>query len=523
MKPGRIRLATLGLGIGLGCFANAGSCAQTDSVEPGMPSQTEVRFVVGVKEGLSGGPEMGRLFVIVSATNNPEPRLRLGSTEEDAPVALARDVIDLGPGKTAMIDSRSFSYPPVKPSAQLPGDYWVQGLLAGNADLRMPGAPGNLFSLPRKVHLDWTQRKEIRLELSQRVPPETLPADTAEMKFIKRKSELLTQFHRRPIFLRAGIILPQGFESQPARRYPLWIRIGGINSRYTSIRRLMAEGSDFRKVWMAPDTPRFIVLDLDGAGPYGDPYYVNSANNGPYGDALVQELIPYVEAKYRAVGDPKARVLSGVSTGGWVSLALQVLYPAFFNGAWASCPDPVDFRAFQLLNLYRDENAYADKRGREIPSRRNLKGETTLTMQREVGVENLLGLGNSYTRSGEQWGAWNAVFSPRAADGLPVPIWDPQSGKIDHAVAEEWKRYDLRLVLERNWKTLGPKLKGKLHIASGEADEYFLNNAVHLLEQFLAKADPPFKGSIVYGPGKEHGWSNLSMREMLEEMRKATE
>jgi hypothetical protein len=144
-------------------------------------------------------------------------------------------------------------------------------------------------------------------------------------------------------------------------------------------------------------------------------------------------------------------------------------------------------------------------------------------MRREVGVENLMGRGNSYTRSGGQWGAWNAVFSPRGADGLPVPLWDPQTGRIDHSVAEQWKKYDLRLVLEQNWKTLGPKLRGKLHIAAGEADDYFLNNAVHLLDDALAEADPPFEGSIVYGPRGRHGWTNVNLREMLKQMNQAVQ
>jgi len=301
------------------------------------------------------------------------------------------------------------------------------------------------------------------------------------------------------------------------------VRIAGLNGRYTSILGQMGEKSDFRKTWLAGDTPRLILLQLDGAGPNGDPYYVNSANNGPFGDAVVEELIPHVEATFRAAGQPRARFLSGVSTGGWVCLALQVFYPDFFNGAWSSCPDPVDFRALELVNIYRDDNAYVNQYGNERPSSRDPNGDVKLTMRREVGVENLLGRGNSFTLSGEQWGEWTAAFSPRGADGRAVPLWDPQTGKIDHAVAEQWKKYDLRLVLEANWKSLGPRLRGKLHIAAGDADTYFLNNAVHLLDQALAKADPPFVGKIVYGPGKGHGWMDLSLRQTLDEMQAAAE
>ncbi len=183
----------------------------------------------------------------------------------------------------------------------------------------------------------------------------------------------------------------------------------------------------------------------------------------------------------------------------------------------------MDFQALELANIYKDDSLYLNRFGNERPSERTLPGDVALLARREVGVENLLGFGNSYTRSGQQWGDWNAVFGPRGADGQPVPLWDPQTGKINHAVAEQWKKYDLRLVLQKDWPTLGPKLRGKIHISAGESDQYFLNNAVHLLGEFLSNAEPPYEGSITYGMGKGHGWSNLSPGETLKAMKAATE
>jgi len=266
-----------------------------------------------------------------------------------------------------------------------------------------------------------------------------------------------------------------------------------------------------------------VLLHLDGDGPFGDCYQVNSDNNGPYGDAITQELIPYIEQKYRCIGEPRARVLDGGSTGGWVSLALQVFYPDFFNGTWSGYPDGVDFRAFQLINIYDDANAYTNKHGFERPSARDLNGEVRFTIRHECQMENVMGLGDSYTMSGEQWGAWNATYGPRGTDGKPAPLWDPKTGKINRELVEHWKKYDLRMVLEQNWKTLGPKLRGKLTIWVGEADEYFLNNAVHLLDSFLSKADPPYEGKIIYGPGKGHGWTPFSERETMNQMAAAME
>jgi hypothetical protein len=495
--------------------------APLSALAASSPHPASGRFEVTIANGLSAPTRDGRLFVILARANNPEPRLTLGRTGLDAPEALARDLNAFAPGVLAVLDQTAFAFPITNLTALPAGDYFAQALFDCHADLRSPEAPENLCSKPQQIHFDPAQGGSWKLELTQQIPPEQLPADTDQVKFVKIQSKRLTEFYGRPIFLRAGVVLPRDYAREPSRRYPLWVRIGGLNGRYTGVLSLMGETSEFRKIWLADDTPRLILLQLDGAGPNGDPYYVNSANNGPFGDALVEELIPHIEATFRAVGQPRARFLSGTSTGGWVCLGLQVFYPDFFNGAWSSCPDPVDFRALELVNIYQDENAYVNKYGNERPSARAPNGDVKLTMRREVGVENLLGCGNSYTYSGEQWGDWNAVFGPRGADGRPVPLWDPQTGRINHAVAEQWKKYDLRLVLETNWKTLGPKLRGKLHIAAGEADTYFLNNAAHLLDKFLTNATPPFVGKIVYGMGQGHGWTDLSLRQMLGEMQAA--
>ena len=510
----------LGLLIGFACVAPALAGSPVDPSGSGG-----LRFEVVLASKLHLAPQSGRVFVILSATNRPEPRMQLGRTGNDAPEGLARDVVALTPGAAVVVDETAFAFPVTNLSEVRAGEYFVQALLDSNTDLRSTSAPGNLYSDVRKLELEPKHGRTVKLELDHQIPPEQLPAETDLTKFVKIQSRLLTQFFGRPMFLRAGIVLPRDYEREPWRRYPLWVRIGGLNARYSSVSALMRGGSAFglRKTWLADDTPRFLLLQLDGAGPFGDPYQVNSANNGPYGDAITQELIPYVEAHFRAVGKPQARVLSGTSTGGWVSLALQIFYPDFFNGTWSSCPDPVDFHALELVDIYQEHEAYVNKYGNERPSERTLQGDVALLMRREVGLENLLAPGNCYTCSGEQWGAWCATFSPRGADGRPAPLWDPQSGKINPSVAEQWRKYDLRIVLERDWRRLAPKLRGKIHIAAGEADQYFLNNAVHLLDQFLSQAEPQFEGSIVYGEGKWHGWSNLSLSEMLEGMRAATE
>ncbi len=318
--------------------------------------------------------------------------------------------------------------------------------------------------------------------------------------------------------LRAGVILPREFNRHPEQRYPVRVHIGGYGSRFTGVGSMMSPESRFHRAWMADDTPQMILIHLDGAGPLGDPYQIDSANHGPYGTAITRELIPFIETSFRGIGEGHARVVDGGSTGGWVALALQVYYPDFFNGAWAFCPDSVDFRSFQLVNIYSDNNSYINQHGFERPASRDVSGDVRYTMRHECQLENVLARRDSWTLSGGQWGAWNATYGPRGTDGQPVPLWHPMTGVIDRKAVAHWKSYDLRTRLEENWPDLGPRLKGKLHIWVGEADDFFLNNAVHRLDSFLSHARPPYEGSITYGPGQGHCWMGISETAMMKQM-----
>lgn len=486
----------------------------------GVSAQTtSLKFETTIAKGLIDAPQKGRLFVLFSRKADEEPRFIDEDVSLNAAPMIAKDVENFTSETTKIIDGGAISYP-IKNLAELPsGEYFVQALLDTNNDLRSLNAPGNLYSDVQKVSLDAKKGTTIKLELSKIVPPEKLPDDTEFVKYIKIQSLLLTKFHKRPIFLRAGIVLPRDYQKNAALRYPLMIHIGGYGSKYYAPQWLMSdERYDFRKAWQAEDTPAMISVFLDGDGPFGDSYQINSANSGPYGDALTQELIPYIEKTFRAVGTPESRFLFGGSTGGWVSSALQIFYPDYFNGAWSGFPDPMDFRAYQLVNIYEDDNAYVNKNGFDRPSARMANGDTEFTMRLECQKENVLGAGDSYTMSGGQWGAWNAVYSPRGTDGKPLPLWDAKIGKINHEVAEAWKKYDLRLIVENNWQTLAPKLKGKLHIWVGEADNYFLNNGVHLFDDFISKAEPKYDGWILYSRTGRHGWMPKTQAEIMKEM-----
>jgi len=504
----------LSWGAAAACFTFFLTCAISAAAQTGA-----LKFEVTIARGLVSAPQKGRLFVFLNKKNDREPRFNYFSPELDAPPLIARDVENFAPGAGAIVvDKRAIAHP-IENLDRLPaGEYYVQTLLKTNNDLASLNSEGNLYSAVQKVSLDPARGATVRLELSQIIPQEKLPPDTDLVKFLKIQSPLLTKFHGRPIFLRVGVLLPRDYERETPRRYPLLVNIGGFASRFNRVLRVMDEKSDFRKIWLADGTPRMIEIFLDGDGPLGDPYQINSANSGPYGDAVTQELIPQIEKQYRAVGTPQSRFLTGGSTGGWVSTALQIFYPDYFNGSWSGFPDPLDFRAYQLIDIYADDNAYVNKHGFDRPSARDANGDTEFTIRLEVLKENVLGAGDSYTLSGGQWGAWNATFSPRGADGKPVPLWDAKTGKIDHAVAEQWKKYDLRIFVEQNWQSLAPKLRGKLHIWVGEADDYFLNNGVHLFDDFISKAEPKFDGSILYNRTGRHGWNPKPFAETMKEM-----
>jgi hypothetical protein len=488
--------------------------------EPVAPA-TALRFEVSLGEGLAGGPRAGRLLVVLDRPQEPEPWRSVGTTGLGAPPVLGGDVKGLGPGTAAVVDQSAVIFP-LAHLASLPrGAYSAQAVLLVNRDLKVVDAPGNLSSEPTPVRLDPARGGTVRLTLT-RTFTEEAPPETEYVRFVKLRSERLSAFHGRPMYLRAGVILPPGHGRDTDRRYPLRVHVGGYGTRFTAVAEMMQEGSEFCRAWLAEGAPRMILLHLDGAGPFGDPYQVNSANSGPYGDAVTQELIPYVEKRFRGIGEPYARVLDGASTGGWVSLGLQVFYPDFFNGAWSHAPDPVDFRAYELINIYEDENAYANGNGFERPAARERNGDVRYTVRHECQLERVLGWGDRWELSGKDWCAWNATFGPRGPDGLPRPLWDGVTGKIDRGVVEHWKSYDLRQVLQKDWRTLGPKLRGKLHVWVGEADDYFLNNAVHLLDDFLRRAKPAYEGTITYGPGGGHGWQVLTERELMEAMARAT-
>jgi len=509
-----------------------------------------LRLAVSFSSELESKPLDGRLLLMISNDGSQEPRFQINDGPQTQ-LIFGLDVDQLAPGEEAIFDADVFGYPRESISEIPAGEYWVQALLhryetfhrADGHVVKLPmdrgegqrwnRAPGNLYSTPQKVYLDPAEKKTIHLVMDNKIPPIPPPQDTKYIKHVRLQSKLLTEFWGRPMFLGACVLLPEGFDEHPEARYPLVINHGHFPYTFSGFRetppdpdlppvyseRFGIEGYNriveeyaykFYQDWTSPNFPRVVLIKIQHANPYyDDSYAVNSANLGPYGDAITYELIPYIEEKFRCLGAGWARFLYGGSTGGWEALAAQIFYPDEYNGCWAACPDPIDFRAYTIVNIYEHQNAYfleSPWKKTPRPGHRNYLGEISATLQEMNYRELVLG---THARSGDQWDIWQAVYGPVGEDGYPKPIWDKKTGKIDHEVAAYWREnYDLRYILERDWKKLGPKLKGKIHIYVGDMDNYYLNNAVYLMEQFLESSkDPYYEGEVDYGDRAEHCWN----------------
>ena len=501
----------------------------------------------------SATPLDGRLLLLLSNDPGEEPRMQIDDTPKSQMV-FGVTVVGWRPGESLAIDDTAQGYPRARLKDVPPGEYTVQAVLNiyetfhrsdGKTVKLAPDrgegqhwnlAPGNLLSKPRLVHIG-PAAPPIAVLLEDVIPPINPEPETKYIRHIRIQSTLLTKFWGRPVDLSAIVLVPEGYDSHPRAHYPLIVFHDHFVTGFNDFRETppdpdlkpdyserfhlagynrvqLEEAYKNYQAWIAPGTPRVLVVKLQHANPfYDDSYAVNSSNLGPYGDAIESELIPAVERQFRGIGQGWARFVYGGSTGGWESLAVQIFYPRHYNGAFVACPDPVDFHAYMTVDLYGQDNMFfipGANKNIEQPAMRDYLGHTLISMRDNIAYEAALG---DRGRSGEQFDIWQAVFSPTAEDGYPQPIFDKRTGAIDHNTAEYWRgHYDLNAILQRDWTTLGPYLQGKIHLYVGSDDTYFLNNAVYLMEDFLKQTGTPghgvpYQGEVRYGPRAEHCWN----------------
>lgn len=503
-----------------------------------LRASTPPRIVVTVARSAHAGPLTGRLVLAIAKAAQPEPRLLLSPR---GPAVFAIDIDRLAPGAPAVIDGQSLGYP--RQLGELPpGDYFAQAIvnvyeLVHRADGKsiwvhmndgsvefFSNAAGNLYSDVVPIHVG--DGGTVSIAVTHVMPPADPLTDTDWLQHVTIQSQLLTKFWGRPVFVHAHVLLPRGYRDHPNVRYPSIYTLGhgtaplsfsttpprsGAPSAINPATGLESGYATFQ-AWTSDDYPRVIAITLEQQTPYfPDSYSVNSANNGPYGDAILGEIIPELERRFRIIAKPYARQLEGASTSGWQSLALQLQHPEFFGGAWIFQPDPIDFTRYQMTNIYTDSNAFTVPSGPftsvERGFQRTTDGQTIITTRELSRFEAVLG---SHGRSGYQLEAWEAIYGPVGADGYPVPLWDKLTGRIDHAVATSMRDngYDLRAFAESRWPQIGAQLVGKLHFSAGDMDDYWLNLAVYRFQDFLkTTANPHYEGDFVYGrPMKGHAW-----------------
>ena len=532
--------------------AIATALASMASAQAKAPLSGGLKVSVSYPASLGAGPFDGRVLLLISKDDTAEPRFQISDTGLDSQQVFGVDVNNWKPGERATFDASVLGYPVESMTQIPPGTYRVQALLhkyetfhrADGHVVKLPmdrgegqqwnSAPGNFYSTPRKVAIDASRGGALAISLDQEIPPIPSPKDTKYIRHVRIRSEKLSKFWGRDMYLGANVLVPEGFDTHPNARYPLVINhghfpytFGGFReeppepdlkpdyserfhlSGYNRIQQELAY--QFYKDWTSPTYPRMLIIEIQHPTPYyDDSYAVNTPNQGPYGDAINEELIPFVERTFRGLGTPWSRFMYGGSTGGWESLAVQIFYPDFYNGCYAACPDPIDFRAFTSINLYEDDNAYVSRgpfKSVPRPGFRNYLGHISATVEQMNRLEMVLG---SKGRSGGQWDIWTATYSPVGADGYPKPIWDRKTGTIDKEVAAYWREnYDLTHIMQRDWdKGLGKKLEGKVNIYVGDMDNYYLNNAVYLTEKFLkSTTNPPYGGEVDYGDRDEHCWN----------------
>ncbi len=519
------------------------------SVSPS--SKSGLKFSLSFTKEMSDQAQDGHIILMLATNDKKEPRNQI-NFGLNTQLAFGVDVDGMKPGQEIIVNDSTFGFPIRSIKNIPPGDYYVQALinryetfnLKNGKTVKLPPdqgegqhwntKPGNFYSRPFKINIDPINGEVVKVVMDQKIEPLKEPEDSKYVKHIKIQSKMLSEFWGRPMFLGAHVLLPEGFDSHPNAHYPIMIYHGHFPSDFGGFETTppdpkmdtsdysdrfhiygynklqKQEAYNFYKLWSGKNFPRFIVIEIQHANPYyDDSYAVNSANLGPYGDAIMFELLPEIEKKFRGIGQGWARFTYGGSTGGWEALAVQMFYPDEFNGCFAACPDPIDFRAYCLIDIYKDKNAFwYDSEFKKLPrpAFRNYLGQITATVEETSHYELVLG---TRSRSGDQFDIWEAVYSPQGDDGYPKRIFNKETGEIDKSVADYWKEnYDLRYILQRDWKTLGPKLQGKIHIYCGDMDNYYLNNAVYLMEDFLKKTNNPFyKGEVDYGDRAEHCWN----------------
>lgn len=493
-------------------------------------------------------PLTGRLLITMVDSSNPDTK---ELDPADAPFwahrtpGIAMEVVKADPTKPIEVVEARASFLNIAGLRDLKGSYKaVARLIRSRTSSQWNDADGNLYGEAVMVAIAPGSPSTVELHLTQVTKARTWPSVSPEgVEEVSVRSQLLSDFHKRDVFLKAGVVLPRNFDA--AKKYAAVYEVPGFGGRhFSALRRAKSwreeepKGEDAGPALALTKAAFWIVLDPES--PNGHTLFADSANNGPCGEALVKELIPAIEAKYPALArTPGARLLRGHSSGGWSTIWLQINHPDVFGATWSTAPDPIDFRRMQLADIYAQSSIYVMMSkdpsfrflfggGREpvrltdrgvvrleigdvieaisLGSYRS-EGKLIMTAEQENLNEEFLGPDNT---SGQQWDSWFAVFGPRSPRSTPEALFDPKTGIINKAVAEQYKKYDITQRLRAAPTSIGPVFRERIRLVVGMQDNFYLEEAVQMFKwdldrSYRLKNTTEEHGYIYFIPKTDHG------------------
>ncbi len=452
-----------------------------------------IRFKIILDSEAASTTISGRLFVLMTDRADKVERISTSFVPGGSWIS-ALEVEAIRPGQAITFDPDANAYP--QPFSTAPkGKRQFMALLDPDHSYSYGGQDaGDLFGPVVQLEIDPSSTEPVELHLSKLTPARAKIEDTEQVKLGEFQSRLLTAFWGRPIMMRAGVALPPSYLKEPTRTYPAVYNIHGFGGNHTSAWRA---GPAASKEMAEGKRAEMVMVYLDASFSTGHHVFADSVNNGPWGQALTEELIPFLESKYRIISKPHARFLTGHSSGGWSTLWLQVAYPDFFGGTWSTAPDSVTFKSFTGIDATygSKDNAFRNADG-STKNLARMNGKNVASVEEFLKQEEVAG------PVGGQLASFDWVFSPRGPDGRPMKLFNRVTGEQDSFVQKYWEKYDIKLVLERNWATLGPKLLGKVHLVVGSMDTFHLEEAAKMLCSFLASKGREDTCEVV--PDRDH-------------------
>jgi enterochelin esterase family protein len=299
--------------------------------------------------------------------------------------------------------------------------------------------------------------------------------DTTPVDSIALSGNRLGDPHTRPL----SVYLPPGYDTDPARRYPAILMLSSHGNTGQSMLNWRAWDDSLDqqadRLISSGECPPFILIIPDTWTRLGGALHLNTPALGNYGDYLLDEIIPYVDARYRTIPTGGGRGIMGRSSGGYAALYHAMMNPGMF-GAAADHSGDAYFEFMAMPDLARLQRNLARLGG--------LDGLLLAAAQRGTKEQFFYDTVGILT--------WAATFAPNDAApyGFDLPV-DMDTGALREDVWARCKRFDpIELVKDPDHARALHELK-ELFIDCGSYDEYNLQVGARLLSRELTRLNVP--------------------------------